>query len=110
MTRREVDRLLAEWQAALRLRDWQVTVQIVPASEFADEDEADVDPHKERRSAVVRISEKSPDPELALVHELLHLWTRSLAGEDFIELIEEHAIEAISVALVTYKRQAARAA
>jgi len=101
-----MDSLLAEWQGILRLRDWNVTATIVSVIEFADTDEADIEPHLQRREATARISEGCPDPELSLVHELLHIWTRSLSEESTNELIEEHAIEAISTALVRFKRAA----
>jgi len=106
VTQAEMDSLLSEWQGILRLRDWGITATIVPVVEFADADEADIEPHIQRREATARISEGCPDPELSLVHELLHIWTRSLAEDSTNELIEEHAIEAISNALIRFKRAA----
>lgn len=103
MRRRELERLMIEWQGCLRLLDWELDL-LLEADEDVPTAYGTIDYDIAERSATIRIRPRQEDPELTLVHELLHLWVEPLTtvAEEFYL---EQAVEALSRALVGLKRQ-----
>ncbi len=100
----DLDALCAQWQSALRLRDWDVDAALVEPTEMRDPKslgECSYDLRK--KTAAVRISTSTADAERTLVHELLHL---HLAPLDFFvddklgEMALEQAVHPIATLLV----------
>lgn len=104
MRKRDLERLLIEWQVALALADWEIELR---ASKDPDDMDAEgtVDCELNERTATIHVNPKCPDPERTIVHELIHLWTMPIRSER-TDLCEEQAVEAISRALVNLRRQA----
>lgn len=102
MRHRNLERLMYEWQAVLSLRDWEIDLVLEQ-----DEDEPDahgtVDYDINERTATIHVRPRVKDPELVLVHELLHLIFAPFTA-DLTSIYEEQAIESLSKALVALKR------
>lgn len=116
MDQETLESLLAEWQKTLRLRDWDVVVQL---SRIFDMPVADsvglctwLMPAKTATIRILDPADYDPayvhpfDPEKTLVHELLHLHFAPFFpdGEAGENVAHEQAIESIAKALVTVKR------
>src|SRR4051812_49909101 len=109
MTEKELEALLAEWQAVLRLQDWVVKVRL------AESDLLNGVAHcaatSNRKLATIRISDPEGlprdgdgdrDMEADLVHELLHLHFDPFAPSDWTSpqgVAMEQAIDLIAGAL-----------
>lgn len=111
MRKRELERLLCEWQEALGLRDWEIELEIVPGAKLSRRYagapvHGEIEYVTQQRCATINIAKDSPDQELTIVHELLHCWTAPIREARREELVEEQAVEAVSKALVNLKRQA----
>lgn len=106
MRRRELERLLYEWQAALGLADWEIEL-FSPTAEEMEGDDGSIDFFVPDRTAEIRIRRGIENQELVLVHELLHLWFATFAESRRNKVVEEQAIESISKCLVALKERAA---
>jgi len=104
--RRDLERLLYEWQAALGLADWEIEL-FTPTAEEMDGDDGGIDYFVPDRTAELRVQRGLKNQELVLVHELLHLWFATFAESRKNKLVEEQAIESISKCLVALKGRAA---
>jgi hypothetical protein len=116
VTQQELDALVAEWQARLRLRDWIVEIEVVRGRDMSREECAgELWVSENLRCATISLrdeldydeSSRPFDPEMVIVHELLHLYTRpfGLPREGPKHIAEEQMIEAVSQALVKAKRE-----
>ena len=93
---------MLEWQGALNLLDWDVDL-LLEKDEDEPDAQATVDMELHERTATVRIKPRQPDPELLVVHELLHL---TIAVAKSSKTGEEWAVESLSKALLELKRKA----
>lgn len=123
LTDDELRACCCEWQRRLRLQDWDITIKRVRSSAYRDgtAKAGDVEVSQEKRMAVIRVTEpddydnqQNPDfgidqdMERTLVHELVHLHFAPLwhvIKGDIEDRFEEHAVNAISAALVAMKRE-----
>lgn len=93
------------WQDLLDLRDWTLTVEIQSRKEMPS-DLGSCDYDVREREADIAIRARQEDPELTLIHELIHLWTRQVREARKEDIVEEQAINAISKALLELHRRA----
>lgn len=112
MTEKKLKALLVEWQGRLRLRDWNVTLELVPFLGPFGRSQCD-----KYKNAVIQIcSPESIHPdefgctdiEVTLVHELLHLMSSRLSVEIEPDTAQDDAleemIELVAQSLVALKR------
>ena len=103
------------WQGILRLSDWDTEVRVVRASGLSGDSQGEIIPFAQKRVAKVKILDPvdfcgetiiPQDMEVTLVHELLHLYFLpfSIADGSPLDLAQEQAIDALSVALVSLSR------
>ena len=111
MTTRELRELLAFWQPALRLADWDIEVHARTRKSLnGDDGEAAIYPEiKEAEIGVVSTKPSSAyaDHETILVHELLHCYFERLRN-DSTDGEVERIVEDLSKAIVRIQRNAAR--
>lgn len=100
---RDLLRVMQEWQKLLGLRDWLITLEIVPKGDLG-KDDANVLYCVEDRTAKIRVERGKADMELLVLHELFHLWTGPIRHNPKTDLVEEQAIEALTRALLVLKR------
>lgn len=106
-SQRELETMVAFWQAKLRLQDWDVDIGHVRPQELSEDSLAFIAWNDSKKVAKISIVPEKmvprdrvcgPDTELAIVHELLHLhlvdWPSGGTGE-------EVAVHKISEALVS---------
>jgi hypothetical protein len=119
MTAEEAMALLPEWQERLRLRDWNIRISVSQRLEGAMGDMRMVPKYK---SAEIRLGDlgcvdpdslANGDPEITLVHELLHVqaaflttFLREDANARYYDEMER-LVELTASALVNLKRRAA---
>ena len=110
----QLEEACREWQAILRLQDWDITAEIVRGKQMVERDDSGNvrwnDKHRIARISILDpVDHEGPefvgelDHEETLVHELLHLHFAGLDHED--ETTFELAINRISEALVKLKRR-----
>lgn len=119
LTIEEAQALMAEWQEVLRLQDWTITLMISRGNglDIPQGNQGHCDMVFRRKEGRIQLLDpidfpkntSSPqDMEVTLVHELLHFhfvgFDRRL-NEDEQDL-SEHAVNALSYALVGLKRKA----
>lgn len=95
---REVRKIVAYWQRQLRLEDWRVSVEILPARTL-ERNSAKVDYEPHCRTAVISIAddwENAFELHDCIVHELLHLFFSWLPQESQTLVLEEQAIHSIA--------------
>ena len=105
-----------KWQKILRLRDWDVKIQLARGFKLTDK-QGDVEWSKSQKTAAIRILEPvdySPDlltpqdAEQCVVHELLHLHFAPVDKFEGVEdMLLEQAIDSIAWALVKCDRAGA---
>jgi len=115
MTQKQLEALLAEWQAVLRLQDWAVKARFAEP-ELLGGGVAHCCTTSPRKLATIRIAspetlsrdgDAERDPEADLVHELIHLHMDAFAPADWTSptgVAMEQAIDLIAEALVKLKR------
>lgn len=108
--------LCAEWQKRLRLQDWNVQVYLCPGADTSGRTRISA---QMKEARVFICSEDTwhadwlgaPNQEVVLVHELLHLHSRSFDSKVPADSVEwdalETMIELTANALVEAKHQAA---
>lgn len=120
----EVEALGRLWQERLRLQDWDITVRLTRASEFADKSTAgECDVFLSKQCALIRVQDPIDwhelpknqachgwDVEYTIVHEMLHVHMRESEpdGDDHDSPVwraHERAIHRISEALLKAYRQ-----
>ncbi len=104
MRKRELDRLLGEWQIRLGLADWDLDVEFIDPSRLPAGDMGELEYVSELREGTIRVSRAEKDPESVLVHELLHCWTRQIREARKEDLPEEQGLNSIGNALIDLKR------
>ncbi len=101
--------LLAEWQAALKLLDWDISVKIFRLHELGTEHDGynQIDGGLKSSRIALLWEEEKPDYEIesTLIHELLHIhldfWDTDSGGCE--DTLKEQAIESIVKALLELK-------
>lgn len=106
---------LQVWQERMNLKDWKITVHLVPADQLEPKTLGNV--HWDTDVKTASISVLSPedykmpydamlnDMEFTIVHELVHLELASLPRSEASRRVEEHAVNEISSALLRLARQ-----
>lgn len=118
MLLQELQELCSFWQKKLRLQDWKIVVKIARHNQIDFESWARVEYCRSHKQATIyildptddiyhRMVEEFPyDPEVSLVHELLHLHFESYDppanSEEFMQL--EIGLNLISEALVQLRK------
>ena len=114
----KLEALCEQWQTALRLKDWDVEVQVVRLKELGKGKHGDEFYYAMHQDALVRLLDprdekaaglRTPlDHEYTLVHELLHLHWAGLEGAvkdgPLLELIMEQGIHASANLMVQLLR------
>ena len=122
MTNKQARERLAYWQKVLRLQDWRIHVEMVD-SEDIEGNSGQCHVHQRTKTAVIKLlkpeafnltstfSKVFPDcidPEVTLVHELLHIHFDGLFVEDDKDDIredrEEVGLELVASALLRLER------
>ena len=101
---------LAVWQERMDLKDWQIRVEVVRSDRLEPKTLGNIHWDSDLKSATIFVLSpedyKLPhdamlnDMELTIVHELVHLELASLPRSDASRRVEEHAVNAISSALL----------
>lgn len=107
MTNRELRDLLAYWQPALRLADWDIEVKAVPSARL-DGDDGECCAYPDIKEAEILITRSRPssqfaDHETILVHELLHCHLSPLQTSK-TEAAVERIVEDLAKAIVRLAR------
>lgn len=105
MRKRELQRLIAKWQARLRLENWKVALLIRFVEKFPDQDAQLALPSLYLREAELELDPRAPDPERSLLHELVHLRLVGLVPWETAEELEEPVVWAFTDALLAVERQ-----
>ena len=119
MTKRDIQKIVRKWQKILKLEDWDITVVTQrgkKAAGFLGQNEITTErkvcrislsiPHKESHG-------EDADIETTIVHELIHIFfdpfypVNPKRDKEKVILVE-HAVEAISLALVRLDRERKR--
>jgi hypothetical protein len=118
----ELKVLCRKWQKLLRLQDWEIDCRFADSIETHDQT-GKCRAFPDRRQAIVRILrpegfdltdeftqafDDGVDPEMSLVHELIHIPLEKLLNEDPGEhekVMQEQAIESIARALLDLDRR-----
>ena len=75
MTKRAIGRLVREWQVALRLSDWRIEVEVLPALVVAEDGRwAEIDCQRCSMLATLKVAGRrsAEDIERSVIHELIH--------------------------------------
>ena len=121
MTQAELEALCTEWQKRLGLTEWKIEVRLRRHYKMEDHGSwGECTWNAVRRTARISVLDPTDadpdgilpyDPEETLVHELLHLHAATFAGyidrDSYQYHFLEHAIDAITSALIDLKRAAA---
>jgi hypothetical protein len=101
---------LAVWQQRMDLKDWQIRVEVVRSDRLEPKTLGNIHWDTDLKSATIFVLSpedyKLPhdamlnDMELTIVHELVHLELASLPRSVESRRVEEHAVNAISSALL----------
>jgi hypothetical protein len=115
-----VEHSLRVWQQRLNLTDWNVKVELLPASQLEPKTLGNI--HWDRNSKVATIAvlcahdytlplhDMLEDMELTIVHELVHLHLASLPHTPATTRSEEYAVNQLSHALLDLERHPRTAA
>ena len=105
-----VTQRLAVWQDRMDLKDWHIRVEVVRSDRLEPKTLGNIHWDSDLKSATICVLSpedyKLPhdamlnDMELTIVHELVHLELASLPRSDASRRVEEHAVNAISTALL----------
>ncbi len=101
---------LAVWQQRMDLNDWRIRVELRRSEQLEPKTLGNIHWDKDLKSATIAVlapeDYKLPhdamlaDMELTIVHELVHLELASLPRSEASRRVEEHAVNAISSALL----------
>jgi hypothetical protein len=101
---------LAVWQDRMDLKDWRIRVEVVRSDRLEPKTLGNIHWDSDLKSATICVLSpedyKLPhdamlnDMELTIVHELVHLELASLPRSEASRRVEEHAVNAISTALL----------
>ena len=115
MTQEQLGEALKFWQSALRLKDWDITAEIVRRHKMSNRTHfGEVSWNLSRMSAKILISDEIDtgesddipfDPEQTLVHELVHLHVAKIGEvEGNPSWVEEQVVDQIANAFVGLHR------
>lgn len=106
---------LAIWQDRLNLRDWNLSVKLVPSTDLKPKTLGNIHWDTATKSATIRIlnvaeyrlayPEMLADMEFTVVHELIHLQLSSLPRSDASRGAEERAVNQLTQALLNLDRK-----
>ena len=108
LTQEQLEAALKEWQAILRLQDWDIEVSLAPQHTLVNESLGEITYSNNRKKAIIRIAtpdtfhseiDEGQDMLDLLVHELLHLHLVFVPREE-LEPDLESAVNLIGEALV----------
>jgi len=110
--RQDLDAILREWQAALRLQHWTITIQYTRRLGASAQVRYFVNSLKAKIEVIDPIDydadfcNEPQDAERSVVHELMHLHFAPISPDNDSpgHLHEEQAVEALSRAVVAIKR------
>jgi hypothetical protein len=101
---------LQTWQDRMNLKDWDIRIELVRASELEPKTLGNIHWDTDVKSAKILVlapedyklpyKEMLDDMEFTVVHELVHLQLASLPRSDASRRIEEHAVNEIASALL----------
>jgi hypothetical protein len=101
---------LAVWQQRMDLKDWRIRVELLRSEQLEPKTLGNIHWDRDLKSATIAVLSpedyKLPhdamlaDMELTIVHELVHLELASLPRSEASRRVEEHAVNAISSALL----------
>ncbi len=101
---------LAVWQDRMDLKDWHIRVELVRTDRLEPKTLGNIHWDSDLKSATIHVLSPEDyklahdamlaDMELTIVHELVHLELASLPRSDASRRVEEHAVNAISTALL----------
>lgn len=112
VTQMWVEKVGREWQKDLRLLDWDIDWKVLPAKEM-DGNFGQNNNTVRRKFAHIYILDKNEyekgdmlhyDPEVTIVHELLHCHLNTVGDRKNVVKNEEYVIETLSALLVGLKR------
>ena len=115
ITSSDLEYCLREWQKVLRLQDWDIKAELCSAARLHGKlGSCSVSFSRKVAKILIldRVSHDSTldtdwlyDPELTLVHELLHCHAGFMDGSaGYVETFEEHMVESIATGLVSLRR------
>lgn len=111
-----IETVFREWQRELRLQDWNLQYGLRSAIEMGS-DHGAVKVHAHKQCAFIRLRESGEglpadelepyDPEIAMVHEMLHCRLHAFMSEcgTFENDVQEQAVHVISTVLVAMKKR-----
>jgi len=86
---------LCSWRDKLGLRDWVLELHCVPPPGFEEIADGLAAISAEERYAEIWLHPDADDPELIVVHELLHIWFTQIC-EDGGSVLEEQGLRIIA--------------
>ena len=118
MTQVELDNLVSYWQGMLRLRDWDVKINLVRGRDLDQNTGGNCEWVLKRRTALIKILDPIDYPpeiqwpqdiEETIVHELLHLHFAPFdhTTDDADDIAREQAISMIASGFVGLRRSSA---
>lgn len=107
MNRRELAEVVAFWQPALRLADWDIEALPV-ARKAMDGDDGECEAYPDLKEATIRVVRGKPSStlvnhEIIAIHELLHCHFEPIRTEENEQRVEA-IIEALSRAFYNLRR------
>ena len=110
-----LDEKIALWRERLKLRNWQISAQMVHRSDLPAKTLGGISWDKSKKSAVIWVLDPSEyrlpfheilaDLELTIVHELVHLDLASLPRGQASRTSEEQAVDGIAKAMLELDRR-----
>jgi hypothetical protein len=110
-----VNERLAVWQKRLKLQDWHLTARLVPRTELKPKTLGNINWDTPAKTATIRVlaladyklpyNDALRDMEVTVVHELVHLQLSSLPRSEASRSTEEHAVNALTEALLNLAGQ-----
>jgi len=112
----DIKKLLKKWQGRLGLSDWMISVQFKDCIDM-NQSQGRTEIQKSNQYASIRLlqiedrqksDESENDPELDLVHELIHIRLWAIDPDVFegaLHICREQAIDWIAKALITSDRE-----
>ncbi len=116
MTKRQVHNILQDWQQKLRLENWEISVELLPAEELGDDGRvAQVRSRPCYMRADIEVANEQDDVEIeaSILHELLHIVLSEMReelseGKQFMRtepwnLREEQAVHRLETCIMATK-------
>ncbi len=111
MTKRQAEKLLREWQTALRLQDWNVSLELQPGAEY-EGNAAAIWRDADMLHAILRLAREQSDADIegCIIHELCHLLLADVQASHIraIDKLPKAARESSRHELKCHEEQAVR--